>query len=380
MKNKTQVAVLYGGRSGEHEISLRSAASVVRYLDRTRFEVLPVAIDKQGRWTLVSPDFVEKEAQGETLSIPANAVPVHLSADPSRGLGRAVFVGTDGKPVATADVVFPVLHGPLCEDGTLQGLFELSEVAYVGCGVLASSAGMDKEVSKRLVRDAGVPIVPFVTVRATAWARNRELIRQEIATRLGYPCFVKPANMGSSVGIHKVREASALDAALDDALRYDHKILVEKAVSAREIEVAVLESRDLSAPARVSVCGEIIPTHEFYSYEAKYLDDHGAALLIPARLSGEEAGRIQELAARVFAALEAEGLARVDFFVDKVTEEVFFNEINTLPGFTSISMYPKMWEATGLGYSELLSELIDLGLERHRRRRALLREFSAPVG
>ena len=377
MSQKIRVAVLYGGRSGEHEISLRSAASVLRNLDRNRFEAVPIAIDKQGQWHLVDRDFAEKEAQGASLSIPAAALPVVLPPDPSRGKGKAVFISLkDGSVAATADAVFPVLHGPLCEDGTIQGILELAEVAYVGCGVLASSVGMDKDLAKRLARDAGVPIVPFVLVRTGRWEKNKELIREQVKRELGFPCFVKPVNMGSSVGVHKVKDAAAFDAAMADAFRYDTKVLVEKAIAAREIEVSALESREPGAPARVSVAAEIIPSHEFYSYEAKYLDDDGAALLIPARLSAEDLQSVQKIAARVFEALECEGMARVDFFLDKITGQFYFNEVNTIPGFTSISMYPKMWEASGIGYSQLLSELVDLALERQCRKRALLREFS----
>ena len=378
MSHKTRVAVLYGGRSGEHEISLRSAASVIRNLDRSRFEIVPIAIDKQGQWHLVDREFAEKEALGSTLSIPAAALPVVLPPDPSRGKGKAVFVSLrDGAVAAAADVVFPVLHGPLCEDGTIQGILELAEVAYVGCGVVASSVGMDKEVAKRLARDAGIPIVPFVMVRAGRWKSTRQAIQAKVKAEIGYPCFVKPVNMGSSVGVHKVKDEAAFQAAMDDAFRYDTKVLVEKAIPAREIEVAVLESRDHGAPARASVAGEIIPTHEFYSYEAKYLDENGAALLIPARLSPEDLARVQKIAIDVFEALECEGLSRVDFFLDKVTGQFYFNEVNTIPGFTSISMYPKMWEASGIGYSKLLSELVDLALDRHSRKCRLLREFSA---
>jgi D-alanine-D-alanine ligase len=386
MAQKTRVAVLFGGRSGEHEISLRSAASVIRNLDRSRFEVVPVAIDKEGRWHLVAASVAERQAQGSALSIPApgssDARPVVLPPDPSRGQGKAVFLDVrTGEVAATAEVIFPVLHGPLCEDGTLQGLLELAEVAFVGCGVLASSAGMDKEVSKRLARDVGLPIVPFVTIRSDRWKRssesdrNRE--RERIARELGYPVFVKPANMGSSVGVHKVKDAAALDAALADAFRYDSKILVEKGIAAREIELAVLEHRTPGEAPRVSVAGEVTPTHEFYSYEAKYLDDNVAALLIPARISDEQLKQAQKIAREVFEALECEGMARVDLFLDKNSGQFYFNEVNTIPGFTSISMYPKMWEASGISYSPLLSELVDLALERQCRKKSLSREYLA---
>ncbi len=381
---KTRVAVLFGGRSGEHEISLRSAASVIRNLDRSRFEIVPVAIDKQGCWHLVEALVAENEARGSAMNVPAagssGARPVVLPPDPSRGSGKAVFLDTrTGEVAATAEVVFPVLHGPLCEDGTLQGILELAEVAYVGCGVLASSAGMDKEISKRLARDAGIPIVPFVTIRSERWKKasesDRSRERERIARELGYPVFVKPANMGSSVGVHKVKDAASLDAALVDAFKYDTKILIEKGIAAREIELAALESRTPGDAPRVSIAGEVTPTHEFYSYEAKYLDENGASLSIPAKLSDDQMRQAQKIARDVFEALECEGMARVDLFLDKNSGQYYFNEINTIPGFTSISMYPKMWEASGLGYAPLLSELVDLALERQCRRKALSREY-----
>ena len=244
MSQKTRVAVLYGGRSGEHEISLRSAASVIRNLDRSRFEVVPIAIDKQGQWHLVDREFAEKEARGSTLSVPAAALPVVLPPDPTRGKGKAVFVSLkDGSVAATAEVVFPVLHGPLCEDGTIQGILELAEVAYVGCGVLASSVGMDKEMAKRLARDAGIPIVPFVLARAGRWEKEKDETRARVADELGFPCFVKPVNMGSSVGVHKVKDVAAFDAAMKDAFRYDTKVLIEKAITAREIGRASCRER-----------------------------------------------------------------------------------------------------------------------------------------
>jgi D-alanine-D-alanine ligase len=233
---------------------------------------------------------------------------------------------------------------------------------------------MDKELAKRVARDAGIPIVPFVTLHSARWAKQKDVARDKVAQELGFPCFVKPANMGSSLGVHKVKSADALDAALLDAFQYDTKVLVEKAIPAREIEFAVLESRDSAEAPRVSVAGEIIPSHEFYSYEAKYLDEDGAALLIPARLSDDQMKQAQKIAADAFEALGCEGLSRVDFFLDKITGQFYFNEVNTMPGFTSISMYPKMWEASGLAYAPLLSELVDLGLERQCRKRALARE------
>lgn len=284
----------------------------------------------------------------------------------------------DGKGDAIRfDVLFPVLHGTNCEDGTLQGLLELAEVPYVGCGVLSSSVGMDKDSAKRVVRDSGLPIVPFICVREPSWKRDPDALRGQVQRELGFPVFVKPSNSGSSVGVHKVKDARDLDAALKDAFRYDLKVLIERGISAREIELSVLENSVYGEPPLVSVPGEVAPTHEFYSYEAKYLDDEGAKLMIPSPLSPEQTTLVQKLARDVFVALECEGMARVDLFLDKGTGSLYLNEVNTLPGFTSISMYPKMWEASGIGYSDLLTRLVGLALDRGARKRALLREYSA---
>lgn len=373
-KKKIRVAVLYGGRSGEHEVSLRSAASVIRNLDSERYEIVPVSIDKDGKWRINDLSLIQKA--GDTLpvykDVPMVVMPPNPPADGSQG-SSLVSLGGTGAP-RSVDVVFPAMHGTFCEDGTIQGLFELADVAYVGCGVLSSAVGMDKEVAKRLVRDAGIPIVPFVSVRADTWKKNANALKAKIAGDLGYPCFVKPANAGSSVGVHKVKQAADLDAAMADALRYDTKVLVEKAISAREIELSVLENIDGGDPL-VSLPGEVTPTHEFYSYEAKYLDENGAALQIPAKLAPEQLKLAQKIARDAFQALECEGMARVDLFLDKVTGEFYFNEVNTLPGFTSISMYPKMWEASGIAYGELLSRLVDLAVARHERKKSLVRDF-----
>lgn len=371
---KLRVAVLYGGRSGEHEISLLSAASVIRHLDPTRFEVVPVAIDKDGRWLMNDVSRIDQNAKALPVNkeLPQVVLPPNPSAEtfliplqPGNGIQRGI------------DVVFPVMHGPLCEDGTIQGLLELADMPYVGCGVLASAVGMDKEFAKRLVKDAGVPIVPYVAVKSEVWKRNSAQTASRVERELGYPCFVKPANLGSSVGVHKVKKASDLDAALKDAFRYDTKVLIERAVSAREIELAVLENPEAGLPPLVSIPGEVIPTHEFYSYESKYLDENGAALEIPAKLAPEQIKLAQKIATDAFAALECEGMSRVDLFLDKDSGQFYFNEVNTIPGFTSISMYPKMWQASGIAYSELLSRLVDLALARQARKKALVRDFHA---
>lgn len=377
MSKKIRVAVLYGGRSGEHEVSLQSAASVIRYLDRQQYEILPIGVDKSGRWHLAPPQALASGAKA--LPIYRDMPEVALPANPA---ALATGLVASGLPSGTAldalfDVVFPVMHGTYCEDGAMQGLLELADVPYVGCGVLASAAGMDKDVAKRLMRDAGLPVVPWVTVRAAAWAGDPAALAARVADELGFPCFVKPANAGSSVGVHKVASGAALAAAIDDALRYDTKVLVEQAIRAREIELSVLENSRFGEPPLVSVAGEVAPTHEFYSYEAKYLDENGAALTIPAALTPAQGAEAQDLAARVFGALECEGLSRVDLFLDKDTNAFYVNEINTLPGFTSISMYPKLWAASGIDYSTLLGKLIDLALARHARKSRLVRDFHA---
>ena len=370
---KLRVAVLYGGRSGEHEISLQSAASVINYLDRDRFEIVPVAIDKQGRWHLNDISLLEGK---KCLPVFKDAPNVVLPPNPADTGSDSALIRLDESGEARGiDVVFPVMHGPLCEDGTIQGLLELADLPYVGCGVLASAVSMDKDMAKRVARDAGIPIVPYVSLKHEVWKNGKQQLAKRIEEELGYPVFVKPANLGSSVGVHKVKEQSRLNMALEDAFKYDTKVLVETAVNAREIEVSVLENPDVGDDPLVSVPGEIDPTHEFYSYEAKYLDEKGATLIIPAKLDAEQTRRVQDVARRAFSALECEGMARVDTFLDRTSGEIFFNELNTIPGFTSISMYPKLWEASGINYQHLLSKLIDLAISRHKKRKTLVREF-----
>jgi D-alanine-D-alanine ligase len=370
---KLRVAVLYGGRSGEHEVSLQSAASVINYLDRDRFEIVPVAIDKQGRWHLNDISLLEGK---KSLPVFKNAPKVMLPPNPADTAGGSALIrlGESGE-ARGIDVVFPVMHGPLCEDGTIQGLLELADLPYVGCGVLASAIAMDKEMAKRVARDAGIPIVPYVSLKHEVWKKEKQQSAISVEDQLGYPVFVKPANLGSSVGVHKVKGPSGLSAALEDAFNYDRKVLVEAAVNAREIELSVLENLEAGADPLVSIPGEIDPAHEFYSYEAKYLDENGAALIIPAKLDPEETKRAQDIGRKVFIALECEGMARVDLFLDRTSGEFLFNELNTIPGFTSISMYPKLWEASGISYQELLSKLVDLAISRHEKKKTLVREF-----
>jgi D-alanine-D-alanine ligase len=370
---KLRVAVLYGGRSGEHEVSLQSAASVINYLDRDRFEIVPVAIDKQGRWHLNDISLLEGKKSLPVFKDSPRVVLPPNPADPNSG-SALIRLGETGE-ARGIDVVFPVMHGPLCEDGTIQGLLELADLPYVGCGVLSSAVAMDKEMTKRVARDAGLPIVSYVSLKHELWKKEKQQSAKRIEKELGYPVFVKPANLGSSVGVHKVKERSQLNMALEDAFKYDTKVLVETAVNAREIEVSVLENPDAGGDPLASVPGEINPTHEFYSYEAKYLDENGATLIIPAKLDPEQTRRVQDVARRAFSALECEGMARVDTFLDRTSGEILFNELNTIPGFTSISMYPKLWEASGISYRELLSKLVDLAISRHERKKTLVREF-----
>lgn len=335
--------ILYGGQSGEHEISLLSAASVIRSLDRSRFEILPVGIDKRGKWSLNSMSSIDLSKR-ILVTYPSSHEIIPCSELKDK-----------------VDVVFPVMHGTLCEDGAIQGLFELVDLPYVGANVLGSAIGMDKDVAKRLARDAGLLVTPYQVIR--------EGFKKEEIDCVKYPVFVKPACLGSSLGVHKVKESSELEPALKDAFSYCDKILIEKAISAREIELSVLESVEQGVLPRVSQPGEIVPSHEFYSYEAKYLDEQGAKLLVPASLDAQQILDVQRIACEAFQALECGGMARVDLFLDQRSGEFYFNELNTIPGFTAISMYPKLWEYSGLPYTELLSCLIDLALLRHQRKR-----------
>lgn len=376
---KIRVAVLYGGRSGEHEVSLVSASNVIQNLDRSRFEVIPIGIDKQGSWFL-GDDVLKQE-----LTAPAM---LRLQRDADRMLFNPDLIGKSFQQLQPAkhfsltqgrifDVIFPVIHGPLCEDGSVQGLLELADVPYVGCGVLSSSVGMDKDVSKRLVQNAGVLTAPYVVIKQGNWENHPQKICERISQKLPYPLFVKPANTGSSVGIHKVKHHEELTAAIDNAFKYDTKVLVEQGIDAVEIEVAVLESLDSNAEPVISVPGEVRPAaaHEFYSYASKYIDENGAELIIPAPLSEDMQQKIRQIAKQIFIALECEGMARVDLFLERGTNQIYFNEINTIPGFTTISMYPKLMAASGIEYSDLLTRLVMLAIARHDKKTKLSREY-----
>ena len=357
---KLRVGVLFGGRSGEHEISLLSAQSVLAALDPERYETIPIGITKEGRW-IVSGDPLATLTGGALRIDQGDCI---LPADPTHQ-GALLTLGSATEAPAPIDVVVPVLHGPFGEDGTVQGLLELAGIPYVGSGVLASAVGMDKGAMKAIFRDAGLPVAPGVVVSRKDWEGDPNAMRSRCEGALGYPFFVKPANMGSSVGISKVHEAGEVGAAFDLAAQYDRRILAEAAVhEAREIEVAVLGNDRPQA----SVAGEVRPSREFYDYAAKY-QDGTSELLIPAPLDDAVAETIRDYALRAFQALDCAGLARVDFLLRPADQRIFVNEINTMPGFTSISMYPKLFEAVGIGYAELLDRLIACARERGEERR-----------
>jgi len=367
-KKKLRVGVLFGGRSGEHEVSLASAASVLRALDPEKYEAVPIGISKDGRWragTSAQELLAEVLQRGERVLLPA---------DPTAG-ALVRMDSSAGQVALRVDVVFPVLHGTFGEDGTVQGLLELAGLPYVGAGVLGSAVGMDKDVQKRLFAQAGLPIVPFVAIHRAEWEKEPEKALREIRRKLRFSVFVKPAALGSSVGMTRVKNAAALPAAMNLAAEFGQKIVVEKAMNAREIEVSVLGNED----PRVSVPGEIVSHREFYDYAAKYLEE-GTRLVIPAPLKPRTAARIQEFAIRAFRAIEGAGMARADFFLERRTGKIFVNELNTIPGFTSISMYPKMWEASGLSYSELLDRLIALALEAHKEKSRTKYAVELPPG
>jgi len=366
MKKKLRVGILFGGRSGEHEVSLLSAASILKAIDRKKYEVVPIGIDKHGKW-------LSGEKARRLLGSPATqGVTTALS------MGGSAALAEPSSPLAKSlDVVFPVLHGTFGEDGTIQGLFELADIAYVGSGVLGSAAGMDKDAMKRLFAAAGLPQTPYVSVRRNAWRSDAKGTIRAIEKTLAYPLFVKPANLGSSVGISKVHHRSELGPALDLAASFDRKIVVEQGVGGpgvkpRELEVSVLGNDEPMA----SVVGEIVPNKEFYDYESKYADspENPSIPIIPAKLTKAQVKRIQDMAVAAFRACDCAGLARVDFLMEPerdssgrkiASPEIYLNEINTMPGFTSISMYPKLWQASGVSYIELIDRLIALALQRH---------------
>jgi len=357
---KTRVAVVFGGRSGEHEISLASARSVLTAIDRDRYDVVPMAITREGRW-ITGRDSL-RLLGGDNREAPE--VPPAKSGHLVTMAQSLVLSSAEGEDAV--DVVFPVVHGTFGEDGTLQGLLEMAGLPYVGAGVLASALGMDKALMKTVFRAHGLPTPDFVSFRNAEWRRGHDGLIDQIRTEIGYPCFVKPANMGSSVGVSKAHSLDELVAAVELALEYDRKVIVEKAITAREIECSVLGNDDPIA----SVVGEIVPSNEFYDYQAKYASDE-TELLIPAPLSAAQVAQVQQMAVKAFKVLDCEGMARVDFFLDRCSSEIYVNEVNTIPGFTAVSMYPKLWAASGLPYPELIDRLISLAIERHEQRKRL---------
>ena len=384
---KLRVGILFGGRSGEHEVSLLSAASVLNAIDKEKYEVVPIGITKDGRW--LTAEHAENLLQGKLMIEPRNLRAGDPETTPSAAVlarGEAVVVPpepvhrqtglvpfqTDAAMLRRAsdrainvDVIFPVLHGTFGEDGTIQGLLELADIPYVGAGVLGSAAGMDKDIMKSLFIAAGIPIVKHVTILRSAWEKDPKRVQKLMESKLTYPVFVKPANLGSSVGISKAHNRKELGPAIEEAAKFDRKIVIEQGVGgkkekAREIECSVLGNDEPVA----SVPGEIVPGKEFYDYTAKYVDE-GSQLIIPAKLTKAQTKKVQDMAVDAFKAVDCSGLARVDFLMDPKTQKIYLNEINTMPGFTSISMYPKLWAASGLAYADLIDRLIQLGIERH---------------
>jgi D-alanine-D-alanine ligase len=361
-KRKIRVGILFGGRSGEHEVSLTSAQGIMNAIDKDKYEVVPIGITKEGRW-MVGGDPMR------ALRAAADMPPVLAAiAEEEPETLQTVLVPLEPGPSALAtadaalevDVILPVLHGPRGEDGTVQGLLELAGLPYVGAGVTASAVGMDKAIAKDVFRTHGLPVLPYHVVLRKTWQRHPAGTVTLCEKTLRYPMFTKPANMGSSVGVSKAHNQDELMAGLDEAARFDRKLIVEQGIQAREIEVSVLGNDDPIA----SLPGEIIPSREFYSYAAKYVDD-ASDLLIPAPITDEQTEKIRELAIQAYMAVDCAGMARVDFLMDASTDEIWLNELNTIPGFTPISMYPKLWEATGISYTELIDRLIQLALERH---------------
>jgi len=366
-RKRLRVGVLFGGRSGEHEVSLASAATVIRSLDPEKYETVPIGISKDGQWLV---------GTGATKMLPEvlkSGQRMVLPADPN----ASALMPLDGSRAGSlrVDVVFPVLHGTFGEDGTIQGLLELAGLPYVGAGVLGSAIGMDKDVQKRLCKEAKIPVVPWIAVTRRHWERGPAKVRREVEKKFRYPVFVKPATLGSSVGMTKVHTAEEFGPALDLAAEFAQKIMVERAIRGREIEVSVLGNDD----PRASVPGEIMPHREFYDYTAKYLEE-GTRTDIPAKLSAAQTQRFQEYAVRAFRVLELGGMARVDFFLEHRSRKIYLNEVNTIPGFTSISMYPKMWEASGVSYRELVDRLIELALEQHKEKSRTKYAIELPPG
>ena len=365
MSSKIRVGILFGGKSAEHEVSLQSAKNIVEAIDRKKYEVVLIGIDKKGRWHLNDNSKFLLHAENPKL-IALNLTNDNVALMPGEKNEQLVSL-SNRQSICPVDVIFPILHGPFGEDGTVQGLLKLADVAFVGATVLGSAIGMDKDVMKRLLRDAGIPIGDFVVFQRYSLP---EIDFEKVKTRLDLPLFVKPANLGSSVGINKVKNKAQFEHAINDAFKYDNKILIEECLKGREIECSVLGNENPIA----SLPGEVIPQHEFYSYQAKYIDDNGALLNIPAKLPDHIIKEVQSLSIKTYKVLCCEGMARVDLFLTE-NEKVMIHEINTIPGFTKISMYPKLWEVSGISYTELIDKLIQLALERFENEKKLKTSF-----
>ncbi len=361
MGKKIKVGILFGGKSAEHEVSLQSAKNVIEFIDRNRFEVMLLAIDKHGDWFLMDEiDYLDYEEDPKNICLLDNGSKIVIVP----GKGGVSLMETDKcKKLIPPDVIFPVMHGTYSEDGAIQGFLKLMNIPFVGADIAGSAVGMDKDIMKRLLRDANIPIADFFTYHAH---QKNEISTAAISEKLGMPLFIKPANLGSSVGISKAKTEEELKMAIDLAFTYDDKIIVEEFIEGREIECAVLGNEH----PRASVPGEIIPQKDFYSYEAKYLDEKGAILKMPAEIAPDIAENVRNIAVKTFQTLACEGMARVDMFLTS-DGRLILNEINTIPGFTKISMYPELWELSGIPYTELISELIHLALERHERKKNL---------
>lgn len=362
-RKKLRIGLIFGGRSGEHDVSLASATSVMANLDKDTYEVVPIGITKEGGWLLGTEParlMATEQDVSETSAIETTTA-VTLTGDPRLRRLIPLQDGAELQDNGALDVIFPVLHGTYGEDGTLQGLLEMANVPYVGCGVLGAALGMDKEKMKIVFQALGLPGVDYLVYRRNEWERSPATIMDAIEQRLSYPCFVKPVNLGSSVGINKAHDRVELEHAINVAAEYDRKIIIEQGINCRELECAVLGNDE----PIVSVVGEVIASNEFYDYNAKYLDDK-SQVIIPAGIAQATAEEVRRQAVKAFLALDLSGLARVDFFLEKETGRVYINEVNTLPGFTQISMYPKLWEASGLPYPQLLDRLIELAMERHQ--------------
>jgi D-alanine-D-alanine ligase len=364
-KKKIRIGLVFGGRSGEHEVSLASAESVMANLDRDKYEIVPIGITKEGSWLLgTEPRTLRAAEQNATLDAGLEeTTAVTLTGDPRLRRLIPVENGQELGNRGVLDVIFPVLHGTYGEDGALQGLLEMANVPYIGCGVLGSALGMDKEKMKLVFQAVGLPVAEYLVYRRNQWERSTEFILDAVDQRLGFPCFVKPVNLGSSVGVNKAHDRNELEHAINVAADYDRKIIIERGINCREVECGVLGNDEPIA----SVVGEIISSNEFYDYRAKYIDGKSQAV-IPADIPQETAEEVRRQAVQAFLALDLSGLARVDFFLEKETGQVYINEVNTLPGFTTISMYPKLWEASGLPYAQLMDRLIELAIERHTDR------------